>query len=383
MAKKIDDYKYKTKDKIWWWGSNLLGFVASIVLVLSFIISIPFRRYRSTVMRYAIRLIFICLILGVIIGGYIYYSPDTTADFGDKTKYMVINRGETVYDIAYKLQQIGAISSEFNFMLFSKILGHSRKLKTGRYAIEPDVSMSDIFDLITNGAAVPYNVTILEGLTIEDTAESLHKQLNLNRQELLNVCSDRQLLDSLSIPADNLEGYLFPDTYNFFYDETPQSVVRKMIRQFYASLPDSFEQKAKKHGLDFHEAVTMASLIEKEAMLDRERPIISSVYHRRMKIRMRLQCDPTVIYAMGGLNRPLFSNDLKYNSPYNTYRVYGLPPGPICSPGKASLEAAVNHDETDYLYFVAAGDGSHVFTRSNREHINAKNRIKREKLLGR
>jgi UPF0755 protein len=284
-------------------------------------------------MRYAVRIIFICLILAIAIGGYVYYSPDTTADFGNEAKYMVINRGETVYDIAYKLQKMGAISSEFNFMLFSKILGHSRKLKTGRYAIEPDASMHDIFDLITKGAAIPYNVTVLEGLTINEIAESLQKQLNLDPQEFLNICSDRRLLDSLSITADNLEGYLFPDTYNFFYDETPRSVVHKMIDQFYASLPD--------------------------------------------------QCDPTVIYAKGGLKRPLFSNDLKYNSPYNTYRVYGLPPGPICSPGKASLEAAVNPAETDYLYFVAAGDGSHVFTSSNRDHINAKNRIKRDKMLGR
>ncbi|MCP4583323.1 MAG: endolytic transglycosylase MltG [candidate division Zixibacteria bacterium] len=383
MAKKIDDYEFKTKDKIWWWGSNLVGFVASIILVLFIVISIPFRRYRSIVMRYAIRIIFICLVLGVLIGGYIYYAPDTTADFGEEPKYMLVQRGETVYDIAYKLEKMGAISSEINFRLFSKVLGHSRKLKTGRYSIEPDASMHDIFDIITKGAAIPYNVTILEGLTIEETAEAMNKHLDLDRQEFLNVCSDRQLLDSLSISVDNLEGYLFPNTYNFFYDETPQSVVRKMIKQFYASLPDSFEQKAKRHGLDFHEAVTMASLIEKEAMLDKERPIISAVYHKRLKIRMRLQCDPTVIYAMGGLNRPLFSNDLKYNSPYNTYKVYGLPPGPICSPGTASLEAAVNPVEADYLYFVAAGDGSHVFTRSNREHINAKNRIKRGKLLGR
>lgn len=127
----------------------------------------------------------------------------------------------------------------------------------------------------------------------------------------------------------------------------------------------------------------MASLIESEAMLDSERPIISAVYHSRLKIRMRLQCDPTVIYALGGINRRLYYKDLEIDSPYNTYKYYGLPPGPICSPGKASLEAAVNPASVDYLYFVAKGDGSHVFSRTNDEHVNAKNRIKRSQLFGR
>jgi UPF0755 protein len=381
MAKKTDDYKFKAKDKIWWWGSNLLGFVASVVLVLSIVISLPFRRYESIVLRYTIRIIFVCILFGILVGAYLYYSPATTQNFGNQTKYLYVNRGETVYDIGYKLQQMGAISSEFNFMLFSKILGHSKRLKAGRYAIEPKFSLNDIFNIMVKGAAVPFNVTLLEGLTIEATAEALANNLNLNKDEFLLECSNRQLLDSLSISNDNLEGYLFPNTYNFFYDESPRSVIDKMLNQFYANLPDSFEQKAKKLGLDFNEAVTMASLIEKEAMLDSERPLISAVYHNRLKIRMRLQCDPTVIYAMGGLKRPLYYNDLKIDSPYNTYQIYGLPPGPICSPGRASLEAAVNPADASYLYFVAKGDGSHIFTRSNDEHINAKNRIKREKIL--
>jgi len=381
MAKKTDEYRFNAKDKIWWWGSNLLSLIASVVLALSIVISLPFRKYESAVLRYTVRIIFACILFGILVGAYLYYSPSTTQNFGDATKYLYVNRGETVYDIGYKLQQMGAISSEFNFMLFSKILGHSKRLKAGRYAIEPKFSMNNIFDIMTKGAAVPFNVTVLEGLTIKAAAEALSGNLNLDKDEFLLECSNRQLLDSLLIPTDNLEGYLFPNTYNFFYDESPRSVIDKMLSQFFANLPDSFEQKAKKLGLDFYEAVTMASLIEKEAMLDSERPLISAVYHNRLKIRMRLQCDPTVIYAMGGLKRPLYYNDLKYNSPYNTYQVYGLPPGPICSPGRASLKAAVNPADINYLYFVAKGDGSHVFTRSNNEHINAKNRIKREKIL--
>ncbi|MCD6163666.1 MAG: endolytic transglycosylase MltG [candidate division Zixibacteria bacterium] len=382
MAIKINEDKFSLKDKAYWWGSNLLGLIASIVLVGSMFVSLPFRKYRSITLRYIVRIISICLIVCILVGFYLYYIPHQSPDFGDKTKYIVVNRGETVYDISYKLYKIGAISSEFNFVLFSKIFGHSRKLKTGRYAIEPNASFADIFEILTTGSAIPYNVTIQEGLTVEKTAELLSGKLLFNKDDFIKACGSRTLLDSLSIPTDDLEGYLFPDTYNFFYDESPRQVVNKMLNHFFASIPDSFEAKAKRHGLDIYEAVIMASLIESEAMIDSERPMISAVYHKRLKIGMRLQCDPTVIYALGGLNRPLYRRDLKLDSPYNTYKYYGLPPGPICSPGKASLEAAVNPAAGDYLYFVAKGDGSHVFSKSNRDHINAKNRIKRAKKLG-
>jgi UPF0755 protein len=383
MVKKGDGYKFSIKDKLWWWLSNLLGVFSLIVLAITFILLLPFKNYESKIMKFAVRIVSICVALALIFGAYTYYSSNQAANFGKQTKYLYVQRGDTVYDIGYKLQQMGAITSEFNFMMFAKILGHSRDMKAGRYAIEPGASFHEIFSLLTSGKSMPFNITILEGLTLDKIAEDLSHNLNFSKEELIAAASDRVVLDSLSIPGDNLEGYLFPDTYNFFYDETPRSVVHKMLIQFYANLPDSFAEKAKKLGMSANEAVTMASMIESEAMLDSERPIISAVYHSRLKIRMRLQCDPTVIYALGGLDRPLYYNDLKIDSPYNTYKYYGLPPGPICSPGKASLEAAVNPAPVDYLYFVAKGDGSHIFSRTNREHINAKNRIKRSRILNR
>lgn len=382
MVKKTDDIRFRFNDKLWWWGSNILGLIASVVLLISFILTLPFRNYRSAGMRFAVRIIFVCVFIGVLIGAYLYYIPHQSPDFGNKTKYFIVNRGDTVYDIGHKLYRMGAISGEFNFIVFSRLLGHSRKLKSGRYAIEPKTSMADIFRILTEGAAIPFNITIPEGLTVAQTADLLERQLNFDKDEFLRICSDRVLLDSLGITTDDLEGYLFPNTYNFFYDESPQSVVNKMTSYFFTSLPDSFEQKAKRLDLSFYEAVIMASLIEKEAMIDDERPLISAVYYSRLKKRMRLQCDPSVIYALGGLNRPLYYKDLDIDSPYNTYRYYGLTPGPICSPGKASLEAAVNPALVDYLYFVAKGNGSHIFSVTNREHINAKNRVKRAKRLG-
>jgi UPF0755 protein len=150
-----------------------------------------------------------------------------------------------------------------------------------------------------------------------------------------------------------------------------------MAAHFFNSLPDSFEAKARRLGLTFHQAVTLASLIEKEAMLDSERPIISAVYLNRLRRGMKLDCDPTVIYAMGGLDRRLLRGDLDYDSPYNTYLYPGLPPGPIANPGVKSLEAAVEPAPVGYLYFVARGNGSHIFSLTLDDHINAIQRIKR------
>jgi len=395
MAKKAkitshtDNYKFKITDKIWWWGSNLLALITSLVLTLSLLISILFRIVKPTsrpildYMRLSIIIILAGAIFSIGIGIYIYYSPCQTSDFGDKPRDLLIRHGDSVYDIAYKLKQTEAISSEMLFVAYARIFGYSTKLKAGRYIIEPESNYAKIFDMLTKGISVPYNVTILEGLTLDQIADELAANLTFTREQFLAACSDKILLDSLNVPANNVEGYLFPDTYNFFYDESPHSVVIKMLSNFYANLPDSFEQKAKARGLNFHEAITLASLIEREAMLNSERPIISAVYHSRLKKGMRLQCDPTVIYALGGINRRLYYKDLKINSPYNTYENYGLPPGPICSPGKASLKAAVNPAAVDYLYFVAKGDGSHIFSRSNDEHINAKNSIKRAQVLSR
>lgn len=331
------------------------------------------------------KIISAALILFVI--GWIYYFSifhvsHPAADFKDGTRYLIVRRGESLSEIAANLEKTGAISSKSNFIFFSKLYGKTTRMKTGRYAIRPDDSIADIIDIIVRGYATPFNVVIPEGFTMAEMASLLHSTIDMDIGGFRNLMSDPDLLDSLDIEADNLEGYLAPSTYNFFYEEKPKNVVTKMTDHFFGSLPDSFEIKANELGLTFHEAVTLASMIEEEAMIDSERSVIAAVYLNRLKKRWRLECDPTVIYAMGGLDRPLYRKDLNYDSPYNTYRYFGLPPGPISNPGVKSLEAAVNPTRTEYMFFVARGDGSHVFTRTLREHINAKNSIKRQNRSG-
>lgn len=321
-------------------------------------------------------------IIGLVYYISTFHISHPAADFKDGTRYLIVRRGQSLSDIAANLEKIGAISSKSNFIFYSKLLGKTTRMKTGRYAIRPDDSIADIIDIIVRGYATPFNVTIPEGYTMAEIASLLHSTIDMDINGFKKLLSDPDLLDSLGIEGDNLEGYLAPSTYNFFYEESPRIVVAKMTDYFFSSLPDSFEEKANELGLTFHEAVTLASMVEAEAMIDSERSVIAAVYLNRLKKRWRLECDPTVIYALGGLDRPLYRKDLKYDSPYNTYKYFGLPPGPISNPGIRSLEAAVNPAKTEYMFFVARGDGSHVFTRSLRDHINAKNRIKRQNRSG-
>lgn len=323
-----------------------------------------------------------CLFAAGLFYIYAYHIPHPRSEFKDETRYIIVKRGETLSDIAGHLQELGAISSKSNFIFFGKLFGKGARMKTGRYAIEPSYSMARIMRIITRGEAAPFNITIREGYTMAETARLLESIIGLDVEKFKKIVTDPYLLDSLGIEAENLEGYLSPSTYNFFYEEDAAGVISKMVDNFFNTLPDSFEIKANRLGLTFHEAVTLASMIEEEAMIDSERPTISSVFLNRLKKRMRLECDPTVIYAMGGLNRPLLRKDLTYKSPYNTYRNYGLPPGPISNPGVRSLEAVVNPTAESYLYFVATGDGAHIFSYTLRDHINAINRVKRNRRNG-
>ena len=183
---------------------------------------------------------------------------------------------------------------------------------------------------------------------------------------------DPEFCKTLGVDAESLEGYLFPETYKFSLMMAEEQVIRRLVKQFQRVFDSQMRAQASRMGMTVHETVSMASIIEGEAQVGDERPIISAVYHNRLKKRMRLQADPTVQYAIVDGPRRLFYKDYRIDSPYNTYRHRGLPPGPIMSPGEASLRAALYPAEVNYLYFVARGDGSHIFSRTTREHEKAK-----------
>ncbi|MBC7187662.1 MAG: endolytic transglycosylase MltG, partial [Calditrichaeota bacterium] len=183
------------------------------------------------------------------------------------------------------------------------------------------------------------------------------------------------LLRELGVSAPSLEGYLYPSTYQFYWGVAPEVVIRTMVKEFWRQMGDSVQACAQAMGMTLHQVVTLASIIEGEAMLAEERALISAVYHNRLRLRMPLQADPTIQYLVPGRGRRLLKKDLAIDSPYNTYLYPGLPPGPVNNPGMASIVAALHPAPVDYLYFVARGDGGHVFSRTLREHLRAKERF--------
>ena len=211
-------------------------------------------------------------------------------------------------------------------------------------------------------------VTLPEGLDLSHIARILSRNLDIDSTGFMVAASDQKMLAKYGIAATNAEGYLFPGTYNFAWASTPREAAVFLIGRFNHFYTDSLKNVASRRGLNTVSLLTLASIVEAETPLDAEKPVVASVYLNRLKTKMRLQADPTVQYALGGTARRLYYKDLGADSPYNTYRHHGLPPGPICNPGAASILAVLNPAESRLLYFVATGKGGHYFAESLAEH---------------
>lgn len=291
---------------------------------------------------------------------------------GVKPKTVRIAPGASVGAIAGQLRKERVIRSPRFLRFLAVATGASRRLTAGDHPFTGRMTTWEVLEELQVPRDVTQTVTIPEGLEKERVAEILARDLDLDRDRLMTLMTDPAFCRKLGVDADNLEGYLFPETYRVSVAADETRVLTVMVEQFHRVFDDDLERAALEIGLTVHEAVTMASIIEGEARVDGERTTISAVYHNRIRKGMRLQADPTVQYAIPGEARRLFYKDYEIDSPYNTYRHAGLPPGPILSPGAASLHAAVNPADVDYLYFVAKGDGSHVFSRTAAEHERAK-----------
>jgi UPF0755 protein len=293
-----------------------------------------------------------------------------------------VKSGETAKDIAQNLKDRGLIRTDWAFILGYRLFYSGQSLKAGEYTIQLPKSPKNILFILTEGKVKLYPVTIPEGLTRRETARHLESALSINSTEFLKVASDISLVSDLDPEATNLEGYLFPETYSFSKNPNANRVGSAMVAQFRQVFNETWTKRAEEIGLTIREVVTLASLIEKETSRADERGLISGVFHNRLRIGMKLDCDPTIIYILkeeGCFKDRLRTKDLKLDTPYNTYIYGGLPPGPIANPGKGSLEAALYPSEVDYLYFVSKNDGSHHFSRSFREHQNAVNKYQRSR----
>lgn len=294
-----------------------------------------------------------------------------------RTVTIVINKGENARSIGEKLQSAGVIRSATWFRLLAQAEGIENDLAAGTYTFAIDSDIQQVLDRIKVGLLQPQVlVTIPEGLRMEQIAQLLQDKGVVNADALLQLMrNDPATNDPLlaSRPDVSLEGYLFPDTYYFPLKASPEEVIGRMLADLDKRIDPDLQQAIKAEGLTIHEAITLASIVEREAQVPSERPIIASVFLNRLKQGMPLGADPTVQYALatnpenvqkyGWWKQNLTVDDLKIASPYNTYVNAGLPPGPICNPGRDSIAAVAHPAQTDYLYFVAKNDGSgtHAF----------------------
>lgn len=288
-----------------------------------------------------------------------------------EAKTISISKGMSLNSVINLLHENNLIVNKN--VLKAKILirGLASKVPTGTFLIEGKVSDAILIDSIFNKGPIKLKLTIPEGTSAKKIFESINLLLKTDHR-FDNLFTEKNILNKYNIIGSSLEGYLYPNTYFFFNDTSPADIVDTLVSQFWIEFDQKLLNRANELGLSVHEVVTLASIIEGEAMLDSERSTISSVYHNRLKINMKLQADPTIQYIIEGPPKTLSTRDLRIKSPYNTYQNYGLPPGPINNPGIQSIKAALYPLETDYLFFVAQGDGSHKFTTNERDHEAAK-----------
>ena len=278
---------------------------------------------------------------------------------------------KTTADMLFNSEIIG---SPFYFYAYARGFGYDRRIQAGEFLVSGAMTPKQILEMMVSGKTFLHKITIPEGYGLKEIAAVFTGAGLVSESQLLQAARNPQWCHKLKIEADTAEGYLFPDTYFFPKGVSPERILSAMVQRFWQVFTPELAQQAEKVGLSIHQAVTLASIIEKETGADSERSIVSSVFHNRLKRRMRLESDPTVIYGLEHFDGNITRRDLTTPTPYNTYTRQGLPPGPIASPGAKSLLAAVNPAQSEYLYFVSRQDKTHQFSRTWEEHLQAVNR---------
>ncbi|HEY6349749.1 MAG TPA: endolytic transglycosylase MltG [Candidatus Angelobacter sp.] len=304
------------------------------------------------------------LVLLIVVAGFLAYGLLLPA--GPQSQQLVqLKPGSSARRIAADLKQAGIIRSEYAFLLWHYLHG-DKALKAGEYSFDHPAGTREVYERIVRGDIYFHTVVVPEGFNMFDIASAIEAAGLGRRDDFLQIArTQTSLIADLDPHAPSLEGYLFPDTYHFTRTQSMHDMAAAMVHRF--------RQAGHDIGIngDVHSVVTMASIVEKETAVPEERPEVASVFKNRLDRNMVLATDPTVIYAALLNNRyrgTIYQSDLQFNSPYNTYKVTGLPPGPICNPGRDSLRAAMHPASTDYLYFVSDNQGHHRFARTEREH---------------
>jgi UPF0755 protein len=301
--------------------------------------------------------------LGFYAGNFLW-SPVTPPE----AVVVTISPGSSLSAAARQLEQRGVIGDARRFTALAYLRGQTQALKAGEYEFAEAALPDAVLERLVRGDVRRYRFTLPEGLNLREVALRVEEQGLGSAPDFLRLTKDPIFIAALGIEALTLEGYLFPETYTYSAGMAQERLIEAMVRQFSLRFSAELVERGRALGLDPHQLVTLASIIQKEAGNREEMPIISGVFHNRLRIRMPLQADPTVIYGVEDFAGRITRKHLTTHTPYNTYRIPGLPPGPIANPGADALRAAAYPADVDYLYFVSRGDGTHVFSRTLREH---------------
>ena len=305
-------------------------------------------------------------------------SPVVSAFPKPPSHIVVIPEGSTYQQVATLLKREHLIRSRWAFLLLGKTHEIDRKIRPGEYELDGSMAPKEILGKLLAGRVILHPVTIPEGFTLAQIAEVLATQNVTDTDEFLKLVRDRPFIASLGIEADTLEGYLFPETYSFPRGTKAKDVIKTMVEGLFHVWGTDYQTQAAHLHLSLHQVLTLASVIEKETGAKEERELIAAVFHNRLRKKIPLQSDPTVIYGLPAFDGNIHKRDLSSRSPYNTYRVQGLPPGPIGSPGAQSIHAALFPAQASYLYFVSRNDGTHHFSSTLAEHNQAVEKYQRQ-----
>ncbi len=318
----------------------------------------------------------ILLFLGVSTAVFLYLDLMKFADYPSNpeqsiTAIVVIEPGQQFKTIPVHLHRLGILKEPFKFGIYARIKHLDKRIKAGEYLLSSVMPPKEILHKFVSGKVRLYKVTLPEGYSLNQIAVVLAGAGLATEEAFMKAVYESDRVHSFGINADSFEGYLFPDTYYFSKGIPVEKIISAMVNRFQSQFKSEWKQQAEKIGFSIHKIVTLASIIEKETGAPSERPVISSVFHNRLKKKMRLESDPTVIYGIEGFDGNITREHLNTQTPYNTYRNRGLPPGPIANPGSAAIEAALYPDDTSFLFFVSKKDGTHKFSTTISEHNRA------------
>ncbi len=320
-----------------------------------------------------------CCVIGV--GGLtvycVYAQLNTPGPSLAAPARVFISPGSSLQQTAQLLVAEGILASVQPFRLWAQFTGRDRSIQSGEYLLETPLTPRRLLETLTQGQVIHRMVTIPEGLTLRQIAKRLENQGFGPQEHFLSLSTSPQFLAKWNLQEHGLEGYLYPDTYFFSKHSSVADILERMVTRLSEVFTPAMQQQAQELGFSQHEVLTLASLVEKETGAAEERPLIAGVFHNRLRQNIRLQCDPTVIYGIPDFDGNLTRRHLRTPTPYNTYLFTGLPPGPIANPGLAAIQAALSPAETNYLYFVAKGDGTHVFSTRLADHNRAVRRFQK------